>query len=78
MQADLNMDTLTVQLTHKKALKLLLDLEELRLIRVIKKEIRREEKPLSEKYAGKIPADIGEQLMRHVEQSRDEWERNTY
>lgn len=75
MQADIKMDTLVIQLTHQKALKLLLDLEELRLIRVLKKNVQSEQK-LSDKYAGKLPTDIGEQLQQHLTQSRNEWERN--
>jgi hypothetical protein len=71
----MTMDTLVIQLTNQKALKLLLDLEELRLIRVLKKNIQSEEK-LSDKYAGKLSADIGEQLNQHLQQSRNEWERN--
>lgn len=75
MQADTSIDTLVIQLTHQKALKLLLDLEELRLIRVLKKNVQSEQK-LSDKYAGKLPADIGEQLQQHLTLSRSEWERN--
>ena len=75
MQADMTIDTLVIQLTHHKALKLLLDLEELNLIRVLKKNVHSEQK-LSDKYAGKLPADIGEQLQQHITQSRSEWERN--
>ena len=69
------MDTLVIQLTHEKALKLLLDLEELQLIRVLKKE-EQTNKKLSDKYGAKLPADIGEQLQQHITQSRKEWERN--
>lgn len=31
---------------------------------------------LSEKYAGKISADFGKALQKHIAESRDEWERN--
>jgi hypothetical protein len=75
MQANLDLDTLVIQLTHQKALKLLLDLEELSLIRVLKKNVRSEQK-LSDKYAGKLSPAIGEQLQKHITQSRNEWERN--
>lgn len=75
MQTDMSMDTLVIQLTHEKALKLLLDLEDLRLIRVLKKNIAGGEK-LSDKYAGKLPVEIGAELEQHIEQSRSEWERN--
>lgn len=69
------MDTLTIQLTHQKALKLLLDLEELNLIKVLKRNIQTEQN-LSDKYAGKLPADIAEQLQQHISKSREAWEGN--
>ena len=31
---------------------------------------------LSERYAGKLPADIGEAFQKHIAESRNEWERN--
>ncbi len=31
---------------------------------------------LSDKYAGKLSAKVGEALQQHIAQSRDEWERN--
>lgn len=76
MEAELNSDTLVIQLTHQKALKLLLDLEELSLIRVLKKNVRSEQK-LSEKYAGKLSSEVGEKLQKHITQSRNEWNRNS-
>ncbi|HFC00996.1 MAG TPA: hypothetical protein ENJ53_09355 [Phaeodactylibacter sp.] len=69
------MDTLIIQLTHQKALKILLDLEELSLIRVLKKNVRPQQK-LSDKYAGKLPEDIGERIQQYLSKNRDEWERN--
>ena len=69
MEADMDSDILVIQLTHQKALKLLLDLEELSLIRVLKKNVRSEQK-LSDKYAGKLSAAVGEQLQQHITQSR--------
>ncbi len=75
MENNIKMGTVVVQLTHHKALKLLLHLEELHLIRVLKKNVQTEQK-LSDKYAGKLPDDIGEQLQQHILQSRSEWERN--
>lgn len=66
---------ITIQLTHQKALKLLLDLEELSLIKVLKKNDEAAEK-LSNKYAGKLPIDIAKQLQQKVSESRTKWERN--
>lgn len=70
------MEKVEVQLIHPKALQLLLDLEELYLIKVLKKSVQSEQK-LSDKYAGKLPVEIGEELQQYVMQSRNEWEPNT-
>lgn len=67
------METLVIQLTHQKALKLLLELEDLNLIRVLK-HTTTSGCSLSEKYAGKLSADTGRRLQQHITQSRDEWE----
>jgi hypothetical protein len=34
-------------------------------------------KKLSEKYAGKLPADVAEELQNYVAKSRDEWNSNS-
>jgi hypothetical protein len=31
---------------------------------------------LSDKYAGKLPANIAEDLQKHIEKSRNEWDHN--
>jgi len=69
------MDTVLIQLTTPKTLKLLEELEELHLLRVLKKNISSKTK-LSEKYAGKLPVDIAEDLEKYIEQSRNEWNSN--
>jgi hypothetical protein len=69
------METLIIQITHHKALQLLQNLEELHLIRVIKKNVNPEQK-LSEKYAGKLSSDTAEQLQQYIVESREEWEHN--
>ena len=69
------MDTILIQVTSPKTLKLLQDLEELNLLRVLKKNIS-DKKRLSEKYAGRLPLDIAKDLQKHIEQSRNEWDSN--
>ncbi|MFZ4465116.1 MAG: hypothetical protein ACOYN5_14810 [Bacteroidales bacterium] len=69
------MDTVIIQLTTPKTMKLLLELEELHLLRVIKKNISTKTK-LSDKYAGMLPSNIAEDLQDHIEQSRGEWDSN--
>ena len=67
-----NMETVLIQINNKKAYKLLEDLEDLHIIKVLKKSIQPKEK-LSEKYAGKLPDDVAEKLQNEVTQSRNEW-----
>lgn len=67
------METLLIQLTTPKTMKLLEELEQLNLLRVLKK-IQSDDTNLSEKYAGKLPTEIAEDLQKHIQKSRDEWD----
>jgi len=69
------MDTVIIQLTSPKTMKLLRELEELHLLRVLKKDSSTKNK-LSDKYAGKLPQNVAEKLQKHIEQSRNEWNSN--
>jgi hypothetical protein len=69
------METVVVQINNQKAHKLLEDLEDLNIIKIIKKNIQPAQR-LSEKYAGKLPADVADELQNYVSQSRNEWNRN--
>ena len=66
------METVVVQITNQKAYKLLQDLEELNLIKVLTKEPVQPTR-LSEKYAGKLPSSVADELQSHLTQSRNEW-----
>lgn len=66
------METVLVQINNVKAYRLLEDLEDLHIIKVLKKNIQPQQK-LSDKYAGKLPSDIADELQNYVTQSRDEW-----
>ena len=66
------METVLIQINNIKAYKLLEDLEDLHILKVLKKSILPQQK-LSEKYAGKLPSDIAEELQNYVTQSRNEW-----
>lgn len=66
------METVLVQINNNKAYKLLEDLEDLNILKVLKKSILPQQK-LSEKYAGKLPADVADELQNFVTQIRDEW-----
>ncbi len=67
------MDTVIIQLTTPQTMKLLEELEALNLLRVLKKNISAETR-LSEKYSGKLHADIADELQRHIEKCRNEWD----
>jgi hypothetical protein len=62
-----------IQLTNKKAAGLLHELEELHLIKVIKKNVSSEGSKLSEKYKGIINKEQGKLLHKHIKQMRNEW-----
>jgi len=66
------METVLIQINDNKAYRLLEDLENLKIIKVLKKSIQPVQK-LSEKYAGKLPSDIADELQKYVSQSRNEW-----
>ena len=65
---------LTITVVDSKALKLLEDLESLNLIRVIKREKDQPKQNLSEKYLGKLPSQVAEDLQSYIKQSRKEWD----
>lgn len=66
------MKTVLVQINNNKAYKLLKDLENLNILKVLEQSILPKQK-LSEKYAGRLPSDIADQLQDYVTQSRSEW-----
>lgn len=66
------METVLVQINNIKAYRLLEDLEDLHIIKVLKKSNQPQQK-LSEKYAGKLPSDIADELQNYVTHSRNEW-----
>ncbi len=69
------MDTVVIQIISPKTMNLLYELEELNLLKVLKKNGAGEKK-LSEKYAGKLPVNIANDLQKHIEKSREEWDNN--
>ena len=66
------METLHIQLTNQKAIGLLHEMEELKLIKVLKDD-KKGKKKLSDKYAGKLPAAFADKLQNYVTKSRKEW-----
>jgi hypothetical protein len=68
------MDTMLIQLTNQKAAGLLHELEELKLIKVLKENISSPPATkLSDKYKGIISKEQGQKLNEHIQQMRREW-----
>jgi hypothetical protein len=66
------METVLIQLTTPRTMKLLQELEELNLLRVLKRNVSVKTK-LSDKYKGFISKEDGQDLNDHIKQMRSEW-----
>jgi hypothetical protein len=66
------METVLLQINNNKAYRILEDLEDLNLIKVLNKSVEPLQK-LSEKYAGKLPTEVADKLQDYVTKSRSEW-----
>lgn len=66
-------NTMLIQVTNQKALGLLHELEELNLIKVLKKNFAPAKTKLSDKYKGIITKEQGQNLNEHIKQMRSEW-----
>lgn len=66
------METVLLEIKDNKAYRILEDLEDLNIIKVINKSKQPQQK-LSEKYAGKLPSEIADQLLDYVTKCRNEW-----
>ena len=61
-------NTITIEVANQKALRLLLELEELELIKVVKGDLVPDGRPkLSEKYRGIISKEQGRDLNKHID-----------
>jgi hypothetical protein len=60
------METVLLQINNNKAYRFLEDLEDLHIIKVLKKSMQLTQK-LSEKYAGKLPSDIATEMQNYLE-----------
>ena len=65
--------TMLIQVTNPKALGLLNELEELHLIKVLKKDASVPNTKLSDKYKGIISKEQGKSLNEHINIMRSEW-----
>lgn len=74
-QTNITMTTIEIQVTNNKTLKLLKDLEELHLLRIIRKRKSKSLK-LSEQLSGSISLSVAEEMQKYVTKSREEWDRD--
>jgi hypothetical protein len=66
------MQIITIELLNDETMALLQQLEQLKLLRLIKPK----EKSTKRSWSGSISKNTGEQMLLSVEKSRNEWERN--
>ncbi len=65
------MEMVTVEIKSNKAMKFLKDLENLDIIKIHKSE---EKQDKASKYRGSISTKSADLLLKHIEESRNEWE----
>lgn len=70
------METVLLQINNSKVYKLLEDLEDLNIIKVLEKGVAPNQK-LSEKYAGKLPSDLAEEIQNQVAENRNDWNKKS-
>ncbi len=66
-------NTLLIEVTNQKAMKLLHELEKLSLIKVLKKNIPKRQTKLSEKYKGVFTIEDAKSFDEHTQTMREEW-----
>ena len=67
------METVTIELKHASAKKLLKDLEELEIIRLIEPSTKKDQVTPS-KLRGFLPKEKADALLAHISDTRNEWE----
>jgi hypothetical protein len=67
-------NTMLIEVTNRKAVQLLRELEELHLIKVLKEDSPAAHVKLSDKYRGIINKEQGQNLNEHIKQMRSEWD----
>jgi hypothetical protein len=67
------METVLIQINNSKAYRLLEDLEDLHILKVLKKSILPQQK-LSEKYKGVFSKEDAKNFNEHTQTMRKEWD----
>ncbi|MVM41087.1 hypothetical protein GO730_30895 [Spirosoma sp. HMF3257] len=67
-------NTLLIEVTNQKAIRLLYELEELNLIKVLTKNIAPSKPKLSDKYKGVFSKEDAQSFNDHAQSMRSEWD----
>jgi hypothetical protein len=67
------MDTMLIELTNQQTTGLLYELEALRLIKILSGNAPPVNTRLSDKYRGILTNEQGQDLKRHINEMRNEW-----
>ena len=67
-------NTMLIQVTNQKAQRLIYELEELQLIKVIKKNFAPVKAKLSDKYKGVFSKEDANSFDKHTQTMRKEWD----
>lgn len=70
------MGTAIIEIKNEKVLKLLQDLEDMLLIRLVHYQAETPYKKLSDKYRGRISSEVAEEMQEYIVKSRAEWDKN--
>lgn len=70
------MKTLTIEIKDDKVLKLLQNLENMKILRILENKPQKAHQKLSERFAGSISKKTAEKLQKHINEIRNEWERD--
>ena len=68
------MNTMLIELTNQKATGLLHELEGLNMIKILRGNAEPVKKKLSDKYRGIVTREQGQDLKRHINEMRNEWD----
>ena len=69
------MQTLTIRVDNPHAVRLIEELEALRLIEVVRDSLPTKKPKLSERLTGSITTEQADQMRNELQQSRNEWGR---
>ena len=68
------MKIIEIQILNNKTIKLLRDLEDLQLLKIVRRSKKRTKKQ-SEQLSGSLPLSVAEEMQKNIAESRKEWNR---